>query len=480
MGITKAACCCMSPLYLSTHRRIRVDKLATCTWGGRRNCNTVQHQHKVLQKLKCWKIHCQIHWTRSREAVVFCLPTSSSSSEDYHYYYESESSLHEESDGESIGIEGETNTCTAQGSQYRAQEISESQNSEAAAGLRQVRDDDSFYDICLGELDMDSSNFSMGLINKGLPSMDGRSKRILLLEGHINNSGVKSKKLQKRVNEPSKLMKMERFSDIRESGSGCCFINSQDLSGSTNRKGCWFPYMDKFKSGDVIVSSSEVLQSLDPYIAETRKKKIREVVMNRTYSICLVVEGLTDLGNISAVFRTADALGFQSVHVITNDSTKRYKQSRNVSMGSEKWLDIEQWDSTRECFEVLRSRGYRIAVTHVGNDTVSVHDMDWTLPTAIVLGNEHRGITGEALEFSDIKCSIPMTGMVDSFNVSVAAGIFMHTAVHDRISCMGSHGDLRPKERQILAAEFYLRHKKNVINIMDRIVDNGMPRHICL
>jgi hypothetical protein len=40
-------------------------------------------------------------------------------------------------------------------------------------------------------------------------------------------------------------------------------------------------------------------------------------------------------------------------------------------MGSEKWLDIEQWDNTRECFEVLRSRGYRIAVTHVGNDTVS-------------------------------------------------------------------------------------------------------------
>jgi hypothetical protein len=122
-------------------------------------------------------------------------------------------------------------------------------------------------------------------------------------------------------------MKMERFSDIRESGSGCCFLDSQDLSGSTNRKGCWFPYMDEFKSGDVTVSSSEVLQALDPYIVETRKKKIREVVMNRTYSICLVVEGLTDFGNISAVIRTADALGFQSVHVITNDSTKRFESN---------------------------------------------------------------------------------------------------------------------------------------------------------
>lgn len=479
MGITNAACCCVSPLYLNTHR-IRLDWSATCTWGGRRNWNTV-HRHKELQNLKCWKIHSKISWA-GREAIVFCLPASSSSSscKDYHYDYESESSLQEEFDGESIGIGGEMGTCTAQNSQLQAQEISGSQNLETAAGLRQIRGDDSFYDICSGELDVHSSKFSMSLIDKGLPSMDRGSKMIPLVEGTINNSKVKNNDLQRKANEPSKLMKMERFSDIRESSSGCYFLNSQDLSGSTDRKGCWFPYMDKFKSGDVTVSSSEVIQALDPYIVETRKKKIREVVMNRTYSICLVVEGLTDFGNISAVIRTADALGFQSVHVISNDSTKRYRQSRNVSMGSEKWLDIEQWDNTQECFEVLRSRGYRIAVTHVGSDTVSVHDVDWTLPTAIVLGNEHRGISEDALEFSDIKCSIPMTGMVDSFNVSVAAGIFMHYAVHDRISRMGSHGDLRPEECQILAAEFYLRHKKNVTNIMDRIVDNGGLGDICL
>lgn len=134
-------------------------------------------------------------------------------------------------------------------------------------------------------------------------------------------------------------------------------------------------------------------------------------------------------------------------------------------MGAEKWLDIELWDSTKECFKVLKSRGYRIATTHVGIDTVSVYDMDWTYPTAIVVGNENRGISDEALELSDLRCSIPMNGMVDSFNVSVAAGIVMHQAICNRNSRMGCHGDLTSQESQILLAEFFLRHSKSAISI---------------
>ncbi|KMT17305.1 hypothetical protein BVRB_2g039990 isoform B [Beta vulgaris subsp. vulgaris] len=133
-------------------------------------------------------------------------------------------------------------------------------------------------------------------------------------------------------------------------------------------------------------------------------------------------------------------------------------------MGSEKWLDIEVWNSTRECFDVLKSRGYRIASTHLGKNTVSVYDMDWSCPTAVVVGNENKGISEEALELSDLHCSIPMNGMVDSFNVSVAAGILMHHAVCDRTSRLGSHGDLTSDESQILLAEFFLRHSKSAIS----------------
>ncbi|XP_058070187.1 uncharacterized protein LOC131219194 [Magnolia sinica] len=258
------------------------------------------------------------------------------------------------------------------------------------------------------------------------------------------------------ADDVNRLMKMERISE-----TDCRY----DFAATPVKGRRWFPYLDMFRSGNTWLTSGEVIDALDPYIMDVRKERIRTVVENRTYSVCLVVEGLVDFGNVSAVFRSADALGFQSVHVVSCDSTKRYRDNRHVSMGAEKWLDIELWQSTRECFKALKSRGYRIATTHLGTNVVSVYDMDWSCPTAIVVGNEHSGISDEALELSDLHCSIPMKGMVDSFNVSVAAGILMHHAVCDRVSRLGSHGDLTLEESQILLAEFSLRHSKSAISI---------------
>lgn len=91
-------------------------------------------------------------------------------------------------------------------------------------------------------------------------------------------------------------------------------------SSQSNR---WFPYLNEFKAGTTVLTSAEVLEALDPYIMEVRKNRFRDAVKNRSYSVCLVVEGLCDFGNVSAVFRSADALGFQSLHVVSCDSSKR-------------------------------------------------------------------------------------------------------------------------------------------------------------
>ncbi|KAH7554523.1 hypothetical protein JRO89_XS12G0230800 [Xanthoceras sorbifolium] len=248
--------------------------------------------------------------------------------------------------------------------------------------------------------------------------------------------------------------------------------------GSSSNKERWFPYLDRYKCGDdVYLSSGEVVEAVGPYLMKERRERFVRVAKNRSYSVCLVVEGLSDFGNVSAAFRSADALGVQSVHVVSCNSSKRYRENRHVSMGAEKWLDIELWDSPQECFEVLRSRGYRIATTHVGMDAVSIYDMDWSCPTAIVVGNENRGISDEALQLSDLHCSIPMKGMVDSFNVSVAAGILMHHAVCDRVSRLGSHGDLTLEEKQILFAEFSLRHSKSAISIAHDVHERNFANY---
>ncbi|XVF14347.1 hypothetical protein REPUB_Repub09cG0051200 [Reevesia pubescens] len=168
------------------------------------------------------------------------------------------------------------------------------------------------------------------------------------------------------------------------------FMKMERKSGMEVPSKRWFPYLDRFRCGNEYLSSREVIEVVGPVLMEERKEKLKRVVRNRSYSVCLVVEGLSDFGNVSATFRSADALGLQSVHVVSCDSSKRYRENRHVSMGAEKWLDIELWNSPKECFEVLKSRGYRVATTHVGMDAVSLYDMDWSRPTAIVVGNENK------------------------------------------------------------------------------------------
>lgn len=87
----------------------------------------------------------------------------------------------------------------------------------------------------------------------------------------------------------------------------------------------WFPYLDEFKAGSGALTSDQVLEAVDPYIMDVRKERFKNVVNNRSYSVCLVVEGLADFGNVSATFRSADALGIQSVHVVSCDSKRCYK-----------------------------------------------------------------------------------------------------------------------------------------------------------
>lgn len=119
-------------------------------------------------------------------------------------------------------------------------------------------------------------------------------------------------KLLTNKDDLTQLMKMERR-PMALSGRG----------GGTRR---WFPYLDKFKCGEVWLNSSEVVEAVGPYLMAERKDRFVNVVKNRSYSVCLVVEGLSDFGNVSATFRSADALGVQSVHVVSCDSSKRCQE----------------------------------------------------------------------------------------------------------------------------------------------------------
>ena len=212
-------------------------------------------------------------------------------------------------------------------------------------------------------------------------------------------------------------------------------------------------------------SAAEVIAGLAPCLSDARRARMAAVAAGRTRSIVPVAEGLYDRGNVSAVVRSAEGLGYQTVHVI--DTSPHFKEAKRVTQGAEKWTDIFEWKATAPCIAQLRAQGYRIAVAHL-EDAMPLREVDATVPTALVFGNEHAGPSGELLAAADFRVVVPMSGFTESFNISVAAALCLYALREQRIAHLGQHGDLTEAAQQELLAAFYLRSVPHAGEILAR------------
>jgi len=158
-----------------------------------------------------------------------------------------------------------------------------------------------------------------------------------------------------------------------------------------------------------------------------RQQKIDRVMKNKHQGI-IVLEDIHDPHNAAAVWRSADCFGFGKIYIIF-DQEKTFnpkKVGKASSSSANKWLDFEIFKSTAECYEKLKKDGYKIYATILDSEAKDLKDIKFSNgKNAIVLGNEHRGISETAAEGADEKIYIPMLGMVQSLNLSVTAGIIM-------------------------------------------------------
>lgn len=189
-----------------------------------------------------------------------------------------------------------------------------------------------------------------------------------------------------------------------------------------------FPFAEEIRlSENLSVHYELVLRLLSEQLTDERKKRIREVIEQRTFDVSVVCEGIYDKGNVSAVMRSAEAFGFAPFHVIEN--SEKFKNSSRITRGSEKWLEIQKWKSSSECLTFLKKQQRQLIVTSLDAD-ISIDDaserIDFSKPCALVLGNEKEGVSEEMLAAADYKIKIPMYGFVQSFNISVAAALCLY------------------------------------------------------
>lgn len=216
--------------------------------------------------------------------------------------------------------------------------------------------------------------------------------------------------------------------------------------------------------------AEHVIAALEPLLLERRRTRMQAVLAGRSDHVAFVFEHMTDPHNLSAALRSLDAFGFQESWWI--HAGEKLELSHLITRGTHRWLSLYGAEGVVECFAALRARGYRVLASHLGGQACEpLTALDFRRRTALVFGNEHAGVSEEALALADGRFRIDMLGFTESLNLSVATAICAFHARREleRLGRADGNPDaylLTPAQRRAL----YARWLKDSVKRAEEIV----------
>jgi len=166
-------------------------------------------------------------------------------------------------------------------------------------------------------------------------------------------------------------------------------------------------------------------------ITEQRLDRIRDVLSRRQTDLTLVINNIHDPHNVSAILRSCDAFGIHRVHLLYTD-TAFPALGKKSSGSAKKWVETVRHKDAASLADALKSQGYTLVATSFSETARPLAAWDFTGKIAVILGNEHRGVDEDLAPHVDGALYIPMQGMVQSLNVSVAAAIILYEGFRQR------------------------------------------------
>ncbi len=168
-------------------------------------------------------------------------------------------------------------------------------------------------------------------------------------------------------------------------------------------------------------------------ITERRAGRIREVLARRQADLTLIINNIHDPHNVSAILRSCDAFGVHRVHLLYTD-TAFPSLGKKSSGSAKKWVEIVRHPDAATLAASLKAQGYALVATSFSETARPLPEWNLTGKVAIILGNEHRGVDEDLAPYVDGALYIPMQGMVQSLNVSVAAAVILYEAFRQRLA----------------------------------------------
>lgn len=177
-----------------------------------------------------------------------------------------------------------------------------------------------------------------------------------------------------------------------------------------------------------------------------RLEKILALVANRQPDLTVFMENVHKPHNLAAIVRTADAIGVGEVHATFPDDVQY--RGHHTASGSKRWVKTHRHNTFSDGINAVKKQGMQILCAHFSDEAVDFRSIDYTKPTCLLVGSELVGVSNEAADIADKHVIIPMLGMVQSLNVSVATALILYEAQRQRAAA-GMYGNCKMPKSEV-------------------------------
>ncbi len=154
------------------------------------------------------------------------------------------------------------------------------------------------------------------------------------------------------------------------------------------------------------------------------------MLLHRQPDLTVVMDNVNKAHNLSAIIRSCDSVGISEIHAVSY--RKSIYTEQNAAAGASKWITLNLYPDIVAAYKKLSEYGMQILVATNSEGGLDFRNVDYTIPTAIVLGAEWDGISEEAIKGANNIIMVPMLGMGESLNVSVATAVILFEAQRQR------------------------------------------------
>lgn len=204
------------------------------------------------------------------------------------------------------------------------------------------------------------------------------------------------------------------------------------IIGLAMDKGITIQTVDKRVLDQMVTGNHQgIVAKIEPYRYYHLSDLMNEAKKRNEQPFFFILDGLEDPHNLGAILRTAEASGVHGIIIPKKRSVQLNATVAKLSTGAIEYVKVARVTNLTNTIKELKKQGVWVVGTDL-DTTINYTQFDYTVPLAVVIGNEGKGMSRLVRESCDALVKIPMKGRIQSLNASVSAAILMYEVIRQR------------------------------------------------